>query len=45
MVDTKTIESTKQAAPNLKQFFAKLTSLSDDQIDKEMNKVKESGKA
>jgi hypothetical protein len=45
MVDPKTIESTKQAAPNLKQFFATLTSLSDDQIDKEMNKAKESSKA
>jgi hypothetical protein len=45
MVDPKTIENTKQAAPNLKQFFATLTSLSDDQIDKEMNKAKEASQA
>ena len=45
MLDPEFIENTKQAAPNLKQFFATLTSLSDDQIDKEMNKAKEASQA
>jgi len=44
-IDEETIQKAKEAAPNLKEFFAELGSLSDGQIDKEMNKAKEVSKA
>jgi len=44
-IDEETIQKAKEAAPNLKEFFAELGSLSDGQIDKEMNKAKEASQA
>jgi len=44
-VDEEMIQKAKDGAPNLKEFFAELGSLSDGQIDKEMNKAKEVSKA